>query len=58
MAFSFPEFQMASFEGKKIKRAEIATQRSKHTPGTKILENDDFFLVATIDYDIKLFKSQ
>ncbi len=55
-AFTFEEYQTPSFENWYIRKTEITTNLSKSKPGTKISENKEFFLVSTIDFDIKLFK--
>ena len=55
-AFTFREFQMPTFENWEIYKTEIVNVRSKIKPGIKIFENEEFFIVSTIDYNIKLFK--
>jgi methionyl-tRNA formyltransferase len=55
-AFTFREYQMPTFEGWEIYKTEILNQHSKINPGTKKFENEDFIIVSTADYDIKLFK--
>ena len=54
--FTFREYQLPTYEGWEISRAEILTERSRAKPGTPTLETDTFFIVSTIDYDIKLLK--
>lgn len=55
-AFTFREYQMPSFDNWQIIRTEITTNKSIKKPGTIVLEKDEFFLLATIDYDIILYK--
>jgi methionyl-tRNA formyltransferase len=55
-AFIFREYQMPTFEIWEIYKAEITSEPSKINPGIKIFENDEFFIVTTIDFNIKLFK--
>jgi methionyl-tRNA formyltransferase len=55
-AFTFREYQMPIFENWEIYKTEILNNRSELKPGTKIFESEVFFIVSTIDYDLKLFK--
>jgi methionyl-tRNA formyltransferase len=55
-AFTFREYQMPIFENWQIYKTEITTNPSKSKPGSTKFENEEFFIVSTIDYDIKLFK--
>jgi methionyl-tRNA formyltransferase len=55
-AFTFREFQMPEYHGWKISKTEITNERSNGRPGTTAMETEDYFLVWTIDYNIKLFK--
>lgn len=55
-AFTFREYQMPIFENWEIYGTEILSESSRVKPGIKIFENEDFFIVSTIDYNIKLFK--
>ena len=47
---------MPKFENWEISKVEILGDRSKFSPGTKVAENDEIIIVATIDYDLKLYK--
>lgn len=55
-AFTFREYQMPCFNNWQIIKTEITTNKSIKKPGTIVLEKDEFFLLATIDYDIILYK--
>jgi methionyl-tRNA formyltransferase len=55
-AFTFREYQMPRFEDWEIFKVEILDICSKSKPGTKLFENDEFFIATTIDYDLKLYK--
>ncbi len=55
-AFTFREYQMPVFGEWEISKSEILNERSNLKPGTKVFENDDFFIVTTIDYNVKLYK--
>lgn len=54
-AFSFRPYQLLSFNDKSISDIKIRPEKSKLKPGTTISKNEDFFTVATIDYDIELY---
>lgn len=56
-AFIFPEFQYPIFDDFEINRVEILSERSLGKPGRVIESNAGYFIVQTVDYDIKLFKS-
>ena len=55
-AFAFREYQMPLFENWHIYKSEITAERSVGKPGEKRYENEDHFVVSTVDYDIRLFK--
>lgn len=55
-AMTFREYQLPKFFGWDIYMSEIMTQKSNLTPGRIKEENEKFFIVSTIDFDIKLFK--
>lgn len=56
-AFSFREYQMPRFQGWSILRSEILPSRSPPRSAGKVLaETDEAFVIATIDYDLRLVK--
>lgn len=55
-AFTFRQYQMPKFEGWEISKVDITDTRSTLRAGTKKVENDEFIVVSTIDYDVKLYK--
>ena len=55
-AFAFREYQLPVFASWQIYRSEITDIRSHAKPGTVIDENDGHFIIASIDYNVKLFK--
>ena len=57
-AFSFRDFQLPKFEDTPISYVESTHFKSIEKPGTKVEETDDSFRVATIDYDIILYKDK
>lgn len=57
-AYSFRDFQMPCYEGKPIFYTEITNDKSVDKPGTLICEDDYLFRLATIDYDILLYKDR
>ncbi len=57
-AYSFRAFQMPKYKNTPIAFTQITSSKSIDKPGTKIAEDDDSFCVATIDYDIILYKDR
>lgn len=57
-AFAFRPYQLISFCGCKILKCKILESKSKLRPGTVLEQNSDFIKIATIDYDILLFRDQ
>ena len=53
-AFYFPAFQVPIFCRKKIASCEVLDTRSTSKPGTLVEECSGFFIVSTLDYDVKL----
>ena len=47
---------MPIYEGWHICKAEITAERSNAKPGKIRYENEEHFVVSTIDYDVRLFK--
>lgn len=57
-AFSFPAYQLPKILGTTFYRSQITGSKSQKKPGT-ILENTDFYTrIATVDYDLMLFKDR
>lgn len=54
-AFSFRPYQLLSVNGRNISDIKIRLEKSKFKPGTTIAENEDYFTVSTIDYDVELY---
>lgn len=57
-AFYFPAYQIAIVHGHQIIRTHILKEKSTEKPGTILIENDKYIKIATIDYNIKLFKNE
>lgn len=57
-ALCFRPFQLPELECTPIFFTEITAERSVKRPGTIIDNNQNFFRVATIDYDILLYKDR
>ena len=55
-AFCFPEYQLPQAFGWKIRGSELTQQASTSKPGTVISEDEQRIIVATIDYNVCLFK--
>lgn len=55
-AFTFREYQMPKFNGWQILKTEITKNKSIKKPGTIVVENNEYYILATIDYDILLYK--
>ncbi len=54
-AFYCPAFQKPVVHGYTIGSAEILDSRSREKPGKVIAKEKNYFVISTIDYDIKLF---
>lgn len=52
----FPEYQTALWNGQKIARCEVTAHRSFKASGTVLMETNDTVQLATIDYDVVLYK--
>ena len=57
-AFAFREYQLPSIEGEAVYKAEFVYERAFGKPGTIIAQNEDWFLVNAVDYQIKIFKDR
>lgn len=55
-AYYFPVFQMPIVHNMPIHHTKILKSRSEKKPGIILKETDNFIVLSTIDYDIKLFK--
>ena len=55
-AFSFREYQLPKFQNDQIEKGQITAINSKLKPGAIVCEDDRKVQVATIDYDVVLFK--
>lgn len=55
-AFSFREYQLPKFQNHQIEKGEITELNSTLNPGDVVCEDDYKIHVATIDYDILLYK--
>ncbi|WP_455664161.1 formyltransferase family protein [Phocaeicola sp.] len=57
-AFSFRDYQMPSVLGFRIAYSKILKNRSYRKPGTLLYNSDEKIVIATVDYDIELYKDQ
>lgn len=57
-AFSFRSYQMPSALGSRIAYSKILKNRSYRKPGTLLYDSDEKIVLATVDYDIELYKDQ
>lgn len=55
-AFNFREYQLPQFNRWSIYKTEITETRSSTKPGTLLFEDNRYFLISTIDYNIRLYK--
>lgn len=55
-AFTFREFQVPKILGRHIIKSEIISENSKLKAGNIIEECDEYLILSTIDYNIKLYK--
>lgn len=54
-AFCFPEYQYPKVFGKDIEKVVITDNKSLMNPGEIVMEEEEYMLISTIDYDIKLY---
>ncbi|HCF7752560.1 TPA: ankyrin repeat domain-containing protein, partial [Vibrio cholerae] len=54
-AFTFRDYQLPDINGRKVCGVEISDNKSKEKPGS-LIEDDISFMVATIDFDILVYK--
>lgn len=57
-AFYFPAYQVAHVHGYAIVSTKITTEKSTQRAGAIVKETDKYIMIATIDYNIKLYKQQ
>ena len=57
-AFNFREYQVPVIKGKKIIFSQMTNQKSNSSPGNIYLEEEHSYLMATIDYNIILYKDK
>lgn len=57
-AFSFRPYQLPTIHNKKVTHALLLNEKSADKPGTIMQENQDTIKLATIDYDILIFKDR
>lgn len=57
-AFAFYEYQLPKVFGQKIYKTEILKTKSEYKPGYILEESNYTFKIATVDYDIILFKDK
>ncbi len=55
-AYSFIHYQLPLFKNKKIIKAEILPDKSKQNPKKIVEETNEYIVINSIDYNIKLFK--
>lgn len=55
-AFSFRVYQLPHINGIKITHAVATDEKSMVKPGTVLNEMENYFLIATIDYNTKVYK--
>ncbi len=54
----FREYQLGTFQDAMISHGDITSVRSMERPGTIIQEDEWFYLIATIDYNLYLYKDR
>jgi methionyl-tRNA formyltransferase len=57
-AFYFPEYQVPRIHGYPIRRVAVLDRRSTKRPGTVIVDAGQYLEIATIDFDVRLFKEE
>ena len=57
-AFSFRPYQLPEINSHRVTHAEILRTRSNSKPGTIILDSTYYYEIATIDYDLRVYKDR
>jgi methionyl-tRNA formyltransferase len=57
-AFSFRPYQLVSFQNVEISKATALNVKSKIKPGKLISENNLYFEIASVDYNVRLLKDK
>lgn len=57
-AFSFRAYQLPKYNDTKIVSTKVTSNKSTERPGTIISEDSNFIRIATIDYDVILYKER
>lgn len=57
-AYTFRAFQLPKYNGTPILATKITSTKSVEKPGTLVFENEESYQVASIDYDIVLYKDR
>lgn len=55
-AYNFRDYQLPTINGTKVVGCEFTQQKSNNKTGTILKETENYFLISTIDYDIRVFK--
>lgn len=56
--FSFREYQLPSINDCPVVNFNLSNRKSIEKPGSILFENEIYFDIATIDYDIKIYKDR
>ena len=54
--YTFREYQIPEFMGWGIEKTTISNKKSNLKPGTIVHENEKYFSISTIDYNLNLYK--
>lgn len=57
-AYNFREYQLPKVFGYSILDSKITNRKSTSTPGTLLEENTEMLIIATMDYDLILYKDR
>lgn len=57
-AFSFRDYQLPTIQGETVYKAEIIHERAIDKPGKINSQNEVYFLINAVDYQIKVFKDR
>lgn len=57
-AYYFPEYQVPMIHGYAVKAAAVLNKRSTEPPGKIIQISEMFLAIATIDYDIRIYRDK
>lgn len=57
-AFAFEPYQFLNWKERKLVSSDILSCRSKKKPGTVLEETEEYLIITSIDFDVKIYKEK